>query len=325
MIEFNERNIRTWSMLGPSGVLGLAACEIAARNDKFVTVTADLCYFSGLDRYQNLYPDKLINVGIAEQNMLGVAGGLVKEGMNVFATTYASFASTRVLDQVKVNMGYMKLPIKLIGLTSGYSVGILGATHMSIEDISIMRSIPNMVILSPADCTETMKILLAASEIEEPVYIRMSGASRAPIVYNDDYDFEIGKASKLRCGKDVSLMATGTMVHSALLVADKLETVGISCEVLNFHTIKPIDKEAVYNAATGKKAIVTIEEHNVIGGLGTAVAEVIAPVKEKSPQLILGIEDQYLHAASYEYLIENSGLTVQQIYEKILLFLNKGE
>lgn len=161
MIEYNERNIKKWSMLGPSGVLGLAACEFAEKDDNFAMLTADLCSFSGLERFKNTHQDKLYNFGIAEQNMVGVAAGMAKEGMNVFATTYATFCSTRALDQVRVNMGYMKLPVTLIGLTSGYSAGILGATHMAIEDIAIMRSIPNIVVLSPSDGMETMKALEA--------------------------------------------------------------------------------------------------------------------------------------------------------------------
>ena len=324
MVEFNEKNARIWSMLGPSGVLGIAACEIADKDENFVIVTADLCYFSGLDRYQKIHPDKLINVGIAEQNMLGIAGGLAKEGLSVASTTYASFATTRILDQVKVNMGYMKLPIKLIGLTAGYAAGILGATHMAIEDIAIMRSIPNITIISPADCTETMKAIISVAKMDTPVYIRMNGSSRMPIIYKDDYDFQIGKAIKLRSGNDISLMATGTMVDTALRVAKLLESKNLSCEVLDFHTIKPIDKETIYNSAR-KKAIITIEEHSTIGGLGSAVAEVMAAMTQKPPQLIIGIEDNYLHAASYGALMERSGLTAEQIYEKILLFMEKGE
>ena len=316
MIEFNARNARTWSMLGPSGVLGLAACELAQERDDFAVLTADLCYFSGLNRLRTEYPDKLINLGIAEQNMLGVAAGMAKEGMTVFATTYATFASTRVLDQVKVNMGYMGLPVKLIGLTSGYSAGILGATHMSLEDLAIMRSIPKLVVLSPCDGMETMKCILEAARIDAPVYIRMSGASRTPMIYKEDYSFEIGKAITCKEGTDISLMATGTMVNQAMKAAELLEESGYSCEVLNFHTIKPIDKTAIQKACD-KKLIVTIEEHSIMGGFGSAVSEILTSMTKRPPQLILGVEDKYLHAASYDTLIERSGLTANQIKSKI--------
>ena len=159
-------------MLGSSGTFGVTALDLASEDPDFAVVTADLCFFSGLERFRAEYPDRLYNVGIAEQNMVGVAAGMAKEGMNVFATTYASFASTRVLDQVKMTMGYMQLPVKLIGLTGGYSTGILGATHFSVEDLAIMRSIPNVTVMSPADCTETVKCVTAAAAMDSPVFIR---------------------------------------------------------------------------------------------------------------------------------------------------------
>ena len=324
MIQFDRKSIRTWSMLGPSGVLGLAACEFAETDKDFAIVTADLCSFSGLDRFKTNYPDRIYNVGIAEQNMIGVAAGMAKEGMNVFATTYATFASTRVLDQVKVNMGYMGLPVKLVGLTSGFSVGILGPTHMSMEDLAIMRSIPNMIVFSPSDCTETMKVLIAASNVEAPVYIRMSGTSRSPVIYSEDYDFTIGKAVRLKEGEDVCIMATGTMVNLSLKIAEEMEKEGVSCEVINFHTIKPIDEEMIINACN-KKCIVTIEEHSRIGGFGSAVAEVLAPLRKKVPHLIIGTEDHYPHASSYVNLLRQNGLTEDIIYEKIKKFFKENE
>lgn len=185
------------------------ACELAKNDKDFAVLTADLCNFSGLDRFAKNYPQQFYNIGIAEQNMIGVAAGMTKEGMNTFVTTYASFISTRVMDQVKVNLGYMGLPVKLVGLTSGFSAGILGATHMALEDIAIIRAIPNIVILSPADAAETMKSVLAAAQLSVPVYIRMSGASRSPVLHNGDFDFEIGKAIRLKDGKDIAIFATG--------------------------------------------------------------------------------------------------------------------
>ena len=315
MLEFNSRNTRTWSMLGACGAFGLAAADLADSEDDFAVVTADLCFFSGLDRMKEKHPEKLYNVGIAEQNMIGVAAGMSKEGMNVFATTYATFASTRVLDQVKVNMGYMKLPVKLIGLTSGYSVGVLGATHMSTEDVAIMRSIPNMIVLSPADCTETVKCIYAAAKSKLPVYIRLTGTQRTPIVYSEDYDFEIGKSIVLQEGEDVTYFATGSMVAETLKAAKKLEEEGIHCTVVDVHTIKPIDKDTIKKYSKSK-LIVTVEEHSVVGGLGSAVAETLCSEKDKASQLIIGIEDFYPHAANYEHLMEVSGLTVDNIVKR---------
>lgn len=324
MIEFNMKNARTWSMLGPSGVLGLAMSELAMEDDKLAVITSDLCFFSGLERFKKAYPERLINVGIAEQNMIGVAAGMAKEGMKVFTTTYATFASTRALDQVRVNVGYMDIPIKIIGLTAGFAAGILGATHMSTEDIAIMRSIPNMVVISPADCMETMKAILATGKINKPVYIRMNGIQRAPIVYDKDYDFEIGKANKLKNGSDVSIIATGTAVYQALKATEQLEARGISCDVIDVHTIKPIDTQMIISCCN-RRAIVTVEEHSKIGGLGAAVAEVLAPLKNTPPHLFIGVNDVYPHAASYETLLNESGLTAEKIYLNIIEFLKENK
>jgi len=316
MISYKPANIRTWSRLGSCGAFGLAALEIPELDNNMVAITSDLCFYSGLDRFKAKYPDRLYNVGIAEQNMVAVAAGMAKEGLNPFATTYATFASTRSCDQVRVNMGYMKLGVKLVGLTSGLSVGILGATHISIEDIAIMRSIPNITILSPADCTETVKATLAAAAFPGPVYLRLTGEMGNSIVYHEDYDFVIGKAITLKEGKDVAIIATGTMVYQSLEASKLLEEEGISCRVIDMHTIKPLDTEVVIKACN-TKLIVTIEEHNTIGGLGGAVAEYKAAIKNAPPQMLIGVPDSYEKAGEYSYLLEQCGLTIGDIYKKI--------
>jgi len=324
MIDFTPSNIRMWSRLGSCGAFGLAALELPAIDDKVVILTSDLTFFSGLERFKSAFPDRLYNLGIAEQNMVGVAAGFAKEGFTPFATTYAAFASLRSADQVKVNMGYMKLGIKLVGLTAGLSVGILGATHMSFEDIAVMRAIPNIVVLSPADCAETVKATLAAAKIKGPVYLRLTGAMNNPPVYKEDYAFEVGKAVTLRDGSDVAVIATGTMVYHSLQAAELLAQQGVSCRVVNMHTIKPLDMEAV-NAARGAKLIVTVEEHGVIGGLGSAVSEALAGQAHRPPQLMIGMSDCYCHAADYPYLLEQYGLTGKQIAEKILISLERKQ
>ena len=223
MIEYNKRNIRTWSLLGPSGAHGTAALELAETDSNVVMLTADLCFFSGLERFKSAYPDRLYNLGIAEQNLIGVAAGLAKEGFIPFANTYASFCSSRCADQVRVNMSYMNLPIKLIGLTAGYGAGILGATHVSIEDVALMRALPNITVISPADCTEIIKAIIAASKTPNPTYIRLTGPMNTPIVYKEDYDFQIGKAVTLMEGHDVCIIASGSMVYRSLQAAKALE------------------------------------------------------------------------------------------------------
>ena len=323
MIEYTQLNFKIWSRLGSCGAFGIAVMELASINDNVLALTSDLCTFSGLDRFRETYTDRFYNFGIAEQNMVGVASGLAKEGFIPFATTYATFATMRCADQIKVNMGYMKLGVKLVGLTSGLSVGILGPTHMCIEDLALMRSIPNIVILSPADCTETVKATIAAAEINTPVYFRLTGAMNNPMVYKEDYNFEIGKAITLKEGNNISIIATGTMVYNSLKAAELLEQQGISVKVINMHTIKPIDKKAIEEACNSQ-LIVTVEEHSRIGGLGSSIAEELAPKKNKPPQLIIGISDEYKHAGEYQHMIEQYGLEPEQILEKILS-VYKGE
>ena len=317
MIAFNPMNVRIWSMLGSCGAFGLAALELPEVDDRVVVLTADLSVFSGLERFRTKFPDRLYNVGIAEQNMVGVAAGFAKEGFVPFATTYATFASMRCADQVKVNMGYMRLPIKLVGLTAGFAVGALGATHMSLEDVAVMRAIPNVTVLSPADCTATVKAVLAAATLPGPVYLRLSGPMPNPIVYKGDCSFEIGKANTLREGTDVSVIATGSMVYQALKAAELLEGGGVSVEVVDMHTIQPLDEEVV-NRACDRKLIVTVEEHSVIGGLGSAVAELLA-CRVRPPQLLMiGHMGRYPLAGSYGDLIRQDGLDAESIYKKVI-------
>lgn len=318
MIEYNRSNFRIWSLLGPSGAHGAAAMELAETDPDVVMLTADLCFFSGLERFKSAYPEKLYNLGIAEQNMIGVAAGLAKEGFIPFANTYASFCASRCADQVRVNMSYMNLPIKLIGLTAGYGAGILGATHVSIEDVALMRALPNITVISPADCTEIVKAVLAAAKTPDPTYIRLTGPMNTPIVYKEDYNFEIGKAVKIQEGEDVCIIATGSMVSQAMKAAKLLSSEGVSCSILNMHTIKPLDKEAILEANENHKLIVTAEEHSVIGGLYGSVAETLCKEWTHKPVLPIGINDLFVHAGSYNYQMQESGLTAEFMKEEIM-------
>ena len=317
-MDFTAKNARMWSRLGPSGAVGAAAIDLGKKSDKVLWLTADLCFFSGLERFKTDYPDRIYNLGIAEQNMIGVAAGMAKEGFTPFVTTYASFAASRCLDQVRVNMSYMKLPIKLIGLTSGFGAGLLGATHMSIEDMAIMRSIPNITVLCPADCSEIIKCIEAASETEDPTYIRLDGPLNTPIIYEDDYEFKIGQAVKLKEGRDICIIATGAMVSESLVLSKILEEEGISCSVINMHTIKPLDEETVIRASQTHKLIVTAEEHNVFGGLGSAVCEMIANKNIHIPVKNIGIKDFFAKAGDYDYQLEQSGLKALNMKEEII-------
>ena len=316
MIAFNPMNVRIWSMLGSCGAFGQAALELPDINDKVVVLTSDLCVFSGLERFKGKFPERFYNVGIAEQNMVGVAAGFAKEGFVPFATTYATFASMRCADQVKVNMGYMALPIKLVGLTAGFAVSALGATHMSLEDISVMRSIPNVTVLSPADCTATVKAVIAAATCPGPVYLRLSGPMPNPIVYKGDCPFEVVRANTLRDGTDITIIATGSMVYQSLKAAELLERDGVSAEVVDMHTIQPLDEDAIARSID-RKLVVTVEEHSVIGGLGSAVAERLA-CSSRHPRLVMiGHEGRYPLAGAYTDLIRQDGLDAESIHRKI--------
>lgn len=315
-MQIEKRNIRAWSMMGPTGVFGVAMNELAKCYTDFNVVTADLCTFSGLERFSKEYPERFYNVGIAEQNMLGIAAGMTKEGINTFAATYASFATTRALDQVRVSMGYMGIPLKLVGLTAGFASGILGATHMALEDIATVRAIPNMVILSPADCLEAVKCIEAALLCEAPVYIRLTGTARMPIVYTEDFVYKIGENKCLKEGDDVCIFATGSMVHYGLQVSNELENEGINAKVYDVHTLKPFEKKIIEENLKAK-LFVTIEEHSVIGGLGDIIAGEIAIMPSHPKLLKIGVEDFYPHAASYDCLLERAGLTKEAVVEKI--------
>lgn len=317
MINFDRQTLRTYSLLGSHRTFGQVALELPEINDKVLVIPADQCSPAGLEYFRDKFPKKYFNVGIAEQNMIGIASGLAKEGFTPFVTAQATFSTTRCLDQIKINMGYMNQNIKIVGLSSGLAIGVYGATHMSIEDVALLRSIPNIVILSPADCAESAKALIAMANDNRPTYIRLSGWMNNPMVYKEDYDFEIGKAITLREGSDIAIIATGTMVYNSLKTAKILEEKEISTKVINMHTIKPLDIEAIkecYNA----KLIVTVEEHSVIGGLGSAVSEILTQEKEKPQHLIIGVLDKYEKAGEYQYLLEKYGLKSEQIADKIL-------
>lgn len=323
-MDFNKRTIRTLSMLGTCGAYGMALNELARQRKDVVALTADLKYYSGLERFSDQFADRFYNIGIAEQDLVNIAAGMASEDICAFASTYATFASMRCADQVRVSMGYMKLPVKLVGLTAGFSAGILGPTHMSIEDVAVMRSIPNIVILSPADGVETVKSVFAAAEINAPVYLRLGGVMGCPSVYKEDCDFEVGKAITLREGDDILLVATGPSVYNSLKAAEMLEGEGISCSVLNMHTIKPLDVSAIKLAMRNKKLLVTVEEHSAIGGLGSAVCEALAVDCLSMPIEIIGCPDVYPHADSYENLVDQAGLSANKIADRILKIMKQG-
>ena len=317
MIEVNERNIKIWSTIGPRATLGIASLELVKQFEKFIILTSDVSTSAGLDRYRKKFPDNYLDVGIAEQNLIGVATGLASENFNVLTTTFAPFQTIRCCEQIKVNLGYMKNKICMVGLASGLVLGNLGFTHCCIEEIGILRSIPNINIVAPSDSLEVIKSLIEAIKADKSTYIRLTGGTNNPIINKKDYDFKIGRSIILREGKDVTIFSNGAILNECLLAADELEKKKISTKVVNMHTIKPIDKEEVINAKNSK-LIVTVEEHNIIGGLGSAVSEINSSIKNSPKQIFIGINDTYSKAGSYDFLKNKYGLSKNNIVNEIL-------
>ena len=316
-MDINEKNIKIWSTIGSRATLGIAALELAKEIDNLMVLTCDVSTSAGLDRFRKTYPEKYLDLGIAEQNMIGVAAGLASENFNVITTTFAPFQTMRCCEQIKVNIGYMKQKICMVGIASGLSLGTLGYTHCCIEDVGVLRSIPGITIISPADSLETVKALQAAVKSKNPSYLRLTGSSNNPIVYKEDYEFKIGKSITLKEGKDITIFCAGSMVHQSLEAAKILETKNVSSKVVNMHTIKPIDKLAI-DEARDCALIVSVEEHNVIGGLGSAIAEYKSGLKKFPRQLFLGVMDTYTKGGNYKFLQEKHRLTSDKIAEDIL-------
>lgn len=318
MFEINRMTARTCSMLGQRGsIFGLAALDAAKEDDKFVLLTADLATLSGMDRYIKTYPDQFINVGIAEQNMVGISAGMAAEGYHPVVTTYATFVTMRSCEQIRHYLGYMQQKVVVVGSGAGLSQGFAGNTHYTIEDISMMRAIPNLQILSPADGASAAKLFHVAMASENPVYIRLTGNLNCPMAYKEDAPFAIGGSNKLREGKDVAIIACGTMVSTALSAAKKLAEEGIEATVVDMYSIKPLDKQAIMDAKDSR-LIVTLEEHSKMGGLGAAVAEVMCEETGYPKLLRLGIADFFDLACDYDGLLSQNRLTAPQITEDIL-------
>ena len=316
MIQIKRNKVKLWSRIGARATYGQAMLEMAKVREDFYVMSADLCQSSGLVRFRDEFPNRFLNAGIAEQNMIGIAAGLAKDGMNVFATSFSPFITMRACEQVRMNMGYMQLNIKTVGLGSGLVMAQLGNSHFGIEDASVMRAIPGMTVIEPADGAEIVKAVEALCDYKKPAYLRLTGGPGLPFVYEEDFDFEIGKAIRVREGRDIAIIATGTMVYYAMKAAEILAEQNIEATVIDMHTIKPLDQECV-DSQLDKNLIVTVEEATIVGGLGSAVAEHLASKHKKPAQIMIGIDDCFPLAGSYEYLLKQCGLTAELIAEKI--------
>ena len=299
---------------------GNALAELGKEHEDVIVLDADLAAATKTGVFKKAFPERHIDCGIAECNMISVAAGIATTGKVPFASSFAMFAAGRAFEQVRNSIGYPKLNVKIGATHAGISVGEDGATHQCNEDIALMRTIPGMVVINPADDVEAKAAVKAAYEHVGPVYLRF-GRLAVPVINNsEDYKFEIGKAVTLREGTDVTIIATGLPVSEALDAAEKLAADGISAEVINIHTIKPLDEEAVIKAAAKTGKIVTVEEHSVIGGLGSAVCDVVA---QKAPAKVLkiGINDVYGESGPAMELVNKYGLDADSIYEKVKAFV----
>lgn len=303
------------SKIATRDAYGKTLVKLGEANDKVVVLDADLSKSTKTNDFSKSFPNRFFNMGIAEQNLVGAACGFATAGKIPFVSTFAMFATGRAFEVIRNSVCYPKLNVKICATHAGITVGEDGASHESIEDISIMRAIPNMTVVVPADGIETEKVILEAAKYNGPMYVRL-GRSGVPTLFNDDYKFEIGKGTVLREGTDATIIACGMMVNEAVLAHEELKSEGINVRVINMSTIKPIDKELIIKAAKETKTIITAEEHSVLGGLGSAVSEVVC---EECPVIVkkIGVNDVFGESGTPAELLEKHGLTAKNLVKTV--------
>lgn len=318
MTNISNENVALWSRISSRKTFGLVLDELAYEHPELMVLVADVADSAGLGDFEKHHPEQFLNVGIAEQNMIAIAAGLAKSGHKVFAVSFAPFASMRCFEVLRTYLGYMNLDVTVVGIASGLSMGTGGNTHYGLEDLALSRIIPNMTVVSPADCTETVKATEALLEHKGPAYLRLTGVNGNQPVYKEDYDFRLGKATKVREGTDVAIVATGTMVYECLRATRKLQKEGISCTIMDMSTIKPLDEEALEEAFNSHKLVVTVEEHTLIGGLGSAVAEFKVRYDKGTKLKMIGLPDSFEKAGTYAWMLDNQRLSARHLADRIL-------
>ena len=313
-------NFKLMSMAGQGGsVFGMALMELMERRSDLMVLSSDMSTPAGLDKFKAAYPSHFMNMGIAEQNMIGTAAGLADEGYKPVCVAQTSFLSMRSFEQIRQYCGYMQIPLLLVGIGSGLSLQYMGNTHYAIEDIALMRTVPGMRVIAPCDAYEAVKAFEYAVDSERPVFIRLFGGTAIPLVFNETVAYSCGKAIQLREGNNLQIIATGSMVRCAIKVAEELASEGIEAAVVDMHTLKPLDEKAI---ALDTGLIVTVEEHSVIGGLGSAVADVLSGYETHPKLLKLGINDCFMPVGSYPFLLKQCGLDVESLKRVIISNLN---
>ena len=309
------------SSIATRDAYGKALVKLGQLNEQVVVLDADLSKSTKTNEFYKVYPNRFFNMGIAEQNLIGAACGFATAGKIPFASSFAMFATGRAFEIIRNSVAYPKLNVKVCATQAGITVGEDGASHESIEDMAIMRAIPNMTVLVPADGVEAEQMILEAARVYGPMYVRL-GRSAVPTIFDENYKFEIGKGTVVRQGNDATIIACGIMVYEAIKAAEELALEGINARVINMSTIKPIDKELIITAAKETKAIVTAEEHSIIGGLGSAVCEVVS---EECPVVVkkVGVKDSFGESGTPAELLKKYGLTANDIVKAVKEAINK--
>jgi len=320
---FDSKKIKILSIIGQRAALGTSLFDLEKNFDNLIVLSADTSTSAGLDKFRKIKPQKYLEMGISEQNMISVAAGLSSEGFNVVTTTFSPFQTLRCLEQIKVNISYMKFKITMVGLASGVALGNLGFTHCSIEDKGAILAVPGINVISPADGLETYKAIEECLKSENSSYIRLTGTAPSPQIYEKDYKFEIGKAIKLYDGgDDVAILSCGSMVFNSLEAAKKLKIKGIKTSVFNFHSIRPLDKKILSEITNDFKFIFTVEEHNVENGLGSVVANEIINTSKNIEFTKLGVKHEYSKSGEYLDMLRWNKLDIDGIEKTILSIVN---
>ncbi len=318
-----KSDLKQFSRFGPRAMFGQFMMEIAKKNKNLMVLSADLGRSSGLDRFKKEFPENYISVGISEQNLIGVASGLSKEGYKVFVTSFAPFLSMRASEQIRMNLGYMKHNVNLVALGSGLAMGFLGNSHFGLEDIAVMRSIPNINVICPSDNLELKKILNDCSKFNRgPSYIRLTGVPGSPNVYEKDFKYKYGSSQTILNGKDILLIGIGSVVAEAKKACENLKNKNIGVKLINAVQIKPLDKK-IYKLIKDYDKIMTIEEHTTFGGLGSVVSEIISKNFLKKKLAKISLPDKFGPTGDYNYLLDYHKLTSSHIIKRIEKFLKK--
>lgn len=327
MTEINKSSSRFLARLGQSGAaFGVGLIDQAKAAENIVVLTADMAKPAGLSKFAALYPEKFYNVGIAEQNLVGLAAGIANEGFKVVASAQACFLSMRCYEQVRQYSGYMGLPVIYVGVSAGFGLTFFGNTHYALEDMSLFRSIPGMVVISPSDAGQAVKAMAAALASDDPVYIRCTGVPGLAPIYKEEFEFEIGKGIIVQDGSDIAIISAGSVTRNVLSAVEILKKIfNLSFKIIDMHTISPIDKELL-DMCLNCKILLTVEEHFIDGGLGSVVAEFLAQKHSSNkPHLIrLGVKNKFSIPGDYSYLLKTNDLDSDGLVNQIIDVVRKN-